>query len=100
MLLLGQSRAGAERCSRFSQGILHTRCERVRNPHHAPCGPFHLLERRHGFADIVECSAGVPVERPAVSKPHYERGLITLAENTPGYGYSFAQHRLGVFEAL
>ena len=33
--------------------------QRVRAAKHAPRGPFRVLERRHGFAEIVERGAGV-----------------------------------------
>ena len=51
--------AGAERGSRLSQGNLNIRYERVRATEHAPCGRFHLFERRHGLAEIVERRAVV-----------------------------------------
>ena len=35
----------------------------MRATEHAPRGPFHVLERRHGLAEIVERGTGVPVER-------------------------------------
>ena len=38
----------------------------MRASEHAPRGPFQLLERRHGLADIVERGDGVPVERVRV----------------------------------
>ena len=52
--------AGAERGSRVSQGSLDRLCGRVRTAEHAPRGPFRLLERRHGLAEIVERGGGVP----------------------------------------
>ena len=51
--------AGGERGSRDSQIVLHVYCERVRATEHAPRGPFHVLERRHGLAEIIERGAGV-----------------------------------------
>ena len=46
--------AGAEGRSRESQGFPNPHYVRVRAAEHAPRGPFQLLERRHGLADIVE----------------------------------------------
>ena len=45
---------GAERVSRSSQFALNVYCERVRPPKHTTRGPFYLLERRNGLAEIVE----------------------------------------------
>ena len=58
--------AGAERCSRISEGPLNPLCERVLAPEYAPRCPFRLLERRHGLADLLERGAVVYVERPCV----------------------------------
>ena len=55
--------AGAERSSRVCQGTLNPLSGRVRASHHAPRDPFHVLERRHGLADIVDRGAVVNVER-------------------------------------
>jgi len=55
--------AGAEHRARISQGILHSRCGRVRITEHAPRGPCRVLERRHGLAEIVERGVGVQEER-------------------------------------
>ena len=63
----------------------------MRATEHAPRDPFRLLERRHGLAEIVERGAGVFVEGLAVNRPHLDRDLITLTENTPRNGYRFAQ---------
>ena len=46
--------AGAERGSRVSQGILNAFCDRVRAAKDASHDQFRVLERRHGFAEIVE----------------------------------------------
>ena len=51
--------AGAERLLRScllraSQGILNRFRGRMRAAEYAPRGPFRLLERRHGFTEIVE----------------------------------------------
>ena len=59
---------GGEHRSRVLQaGLEKFRCERVRAAEDALRGPCRLLERRHGLADIVECGAGVLVERLCVS---------------------------------
>ena len=58
--------AGTEHGSRELQGNLNPFCERVRATEHAPRGPFDILERRHGLAEVVERGAGVVVERPRV----------------------------------
>ena len=55
--------AGAEDGSRVSQVVIDPYCERVRATKHAPRGPFRLLERRHGLAEIVERGAGVLVKK-------------------------------------
>ena len=46
----------------------------MRASEHAPGGPFRVLERCHGFAEIVERGAGVTVERPRVN-PCQRRAL-------------------------
>ena len=46
--------AGAERYSRLTQAGIDSRCERMGAAEHAPRGPFHLLERRDGVAEVVE----------------------------------------------
>ena len=63
-------------------------------------GPFHVLERRHSLAKIVERGAVVPAERLSVHFPHLERESITIPENASRYGHRFAQQCLGFFEAL
>ena len=70
--------AGAERCSRLLQIALNRRGERVRTTEHAPCDPSRVLERRHGLAEIVDCGAGVLVERLSIICPKSERELITI----------------------
>ena len=60
---------GAERGSRVSQAALNPHCGRVRAAKHAPRGPFRVLERRHGLAEVVERGAGVRVERLPVNLP-------------------------------
>ena len=44
--------AGAERGSRFSQGVLNPFCDRVRATEHAPGGPCRIFEDRHALAEI------------------------------------------------
>jgi hypothetical protein len=61
--VLGRRFAGAERGSRFSQGPLDPRCERVRAAEYLPRNTCHLNERRHGLAEIVERGGGGAVER-------------------------------------
>ena len=55
--------AGADRGSRVLQIGCNALCERVRAAEHAPRGPFRVLERRRGLAEIVERSGGVLVDR-------------------------------------
>ena len=51
---------GVSECrSHASQYVLNVHCERVRATEHAARGPFYLLERRHGLAEILERGAGV-----------------------------------------
>ena len=50
---LRSPRAG-EHSSRVSQMEINPSCHRVCATEHAPCGPFRLLQRRHGLAEIVE----------------------------------------------
>ena len=45
----------------MSQGLLDRHYERVCATEHAPGGPFRVLERRHGLAEIVERGVGVCV---------------------------------------
>ena len=51
--------AGGERGSRLSQAELDYLYERVRPSKHAPRGPFRLLERRYGLAQIAERGVSV-----------------------------------------
>ena len=50
----------------------------MRAAEHAPRGPFNLLERTHCLAEIVECGAGVPVERLVVMLA----SLVTVSQLT------------------
>ena len=90
----------AEGGSRLLQIALNPLCGRVCTTEHASGGPFRILERRHGFAEIVERGGGVLVDRPPVSPPHPEREIITFSENASCHGYRFAHQRFGFFEAL
>ena len=67
---------------------------------HAPLGPFRLLERRHGLAEIVERGGRVLAERRRVIPPHIERESLVLTKNASRHGNQLAQQRLGFFEAL
>ena len=57
----------------------------MRATEHAPRDPIHVLERRHGLAEVVERGLVVPVKRLRVNRPHPEREL-TFAESEPHYG--------------
>ena len=72
----------------------------MRAADHALRNPFHVLERRHGLAQIVERGAGVIAECPRVIRPQPEREFMTLADTASRHGDRFAQQRLGFFEAL
>ena len=49
----------------------------------AALGPLHVLERRHGLAQIVERGAVVKVEHLPVIHPHPDRDYIVLSANPP-----------------
>ena len=83
-----RARSAARASCRWSS-IPH--CGRMRATEHAPRGPFYLLERRHGLAEIVERGGGVLVERLRVNPPHPERGLGVFSENASRHGHRFAQ---------
>ena len=83
---------GVSECrSHASQYVLNVHCERVRATEHAARGPFYLLERRHGLAEMVERGTGVVVERLSVSPPHTEREVVRIPENASRHGYRSAQ---------
>ena len=65
---LRSPRAG-ERSSRVSQMEINPSCHRVYATEHAPSGPFRLLQRRHGLAEIVERGSVVLVECTSVNRP-------------------------------
>jgi hypothetical protein len=71
----------------------------MRATKHTPRGPFRVLERRHGLAEIVERGANVLVESLRVSPPHLEHDLIAFSENASRQGHRFAQQRLEFFPA-
>ena len=53
----------------------------MRDSEHAPGGPYRLLQRRHGLAEIIERGTVVLVERLRVHKPQPERERIILIED-------------------
>ena len=61
------------------QIVLNPHYNRVRAAENAPRSPFHVLERHHGLAEIVERGAGVQVERLSVNQAHLEREIIILS---------------------
>ena len=91
--------AGAERGSRDLQGMSNPHCVRVRAAEDASRGPFRVLERRHGLAEVVKRGAGVFVKRLRVSPPHHEREIITIPESASRHRRRLAQQCLGFFEA-
>ena len=66
----------------------------------APRGPFYVLERFHGLAEIVECGAGVPEERPDVIPPRLERKIMRITEGSSRHGSRFAHKCLGFCVAM
>ena len=84
--------------SRVLQMALNRRRERVGATEHASRGSFRVLERLHGFVEIVARGAIVHVERRRVNRPHLERGFTTLAENALRHGYLSAQKRFDFCE--
>ena len=88
-----------ERKSRYFEAVLNFFCERVRASEHSLRGPFRILERRHGLAEIVERGGGVSAERLRVHRPHLERNVMILSKNASRHGDRFAQQHLGFFEA-
>ena len=89
-----------ERGSRVSQCYLNRPRERMTATEHAPRDPFYLLKRLHALAKIVECGAGVLVERPRVNFPHRERVIMRISKDASRHGHRSAQQRLGFFKAL
>ena len=86
---------------RASQGITDGPLyERVLATEHTPSGPFCLLERGHGLAEIVERGAAIAAERRRVRCPHPEHEVFILSENASRHGYYFTEQRLGFFKAL
>ena len=68
--------AAASRGSRLSQGLLHPVCKRVRAAEHASCGPFRLLEHRHGLAKVVERGVVVVVKRIRENLSHLGSAVV------------------------
>ena len=79
---------------------LNHSCIRARPAKKAPRGPFRVLERRHGLADIGERGAGVQVERIRVTPPHPEIDSITFAQDASRHGHESAHQRSDFFETL
>jgi hypothetical protein len=63
------------------QVLLNRRGERVRASEHAPGGPFRVLERRHGFAEIVERGGGVLGTFAAATAPHHTSPAQQIARS-------------------
>ena len=80
---------GAGRCSRISQALFTHFYEGMRCAEHAPRDPFHVLERRHGLAEIVECGVSVHVECLSVHFPHRERNCRIISESSTRHGHRF-----------
>ena len=72
----------------------------MRAAEHAPRDPSRVLERRHGFAEIVERRSFGSMERLRVKSPRLERESTSLSENASRHGNRFAQQFLGFFEAF
>ena len=84
---------------RLLQGYLHRTYVWVRAAEKAPRGPFHVLKRRHGLAEIVERCVLIAIERLPVKQPNPEREIMTLSENSSRRAHHAAQISLGFFEA-
>ena len=91
--------AGGKRGSRVSQIALNIHRERVRPPKHTTRGPFYLLERRNGLAEIVERRAVDLAEHPPVIRPQPEREFSILSANASCHGNRSAQQCLRFFVA-
>ena len=63
----------ASRAERVARLVFLNLYKRMRATEHTPLRPFHILQRRHGLAEIVERGVGVHVKRPRASLPHRER---------------------------
>ena len=68
LAIRGSHRTFAEGGSQISQSFLNHPCHRVRAAQHASHGPFRVLERRHGLAEIVERGADISVARARALK--------------------------------
>ena len=62
-MLYGLGGVGAEGGSRVLQAFLDLKDGRMSATKHAPRGPFRVIKRRHGLAEIVERGAVGPCER-------------------------------------
>ena len=91
---------GAEDGSGVSQVAPNVLCERVPATEHVPCDPSRVLERRHGFAEIVERRSFGSMERLRVKSPRLERKSMSLSENASFHRDRSAQQCLGFFEAF
>ena len=56
----------------------------MRAAEHAPRGPFHLLELRHGLAEIVERGAGVHLPARPPESARHDAVVPLLAQTAPG----------------
>ena len=83
--------ADAEPGSRLEQIASKSFCGRMRAPEHAPRDPFHVLESRHGLAQIVERGAAVFVERLRITPPNPEREIIEQTRRCVGRNFISAQ---------
>ena len=83
--------AGGERGSRVSQEGLNMHRDGMRATHHAPRGPFRLLERLHSFPEIIERGTGVREEHISMNRPHQERKLMTFSKSSSHRRFSSEQ---------
>ena len=76
--------------------------KRVRAAEHAPRGPFRVLERRHGLAEIVERGGRVvSVERrPRKSNLILSTSSSFSPRSASRHGHRFAQQCLGFLKAI
>ena len=73
--------------------MLNVHRGRVRGSKHASRGPFRILERRHGFAEIVERGGGVLAGLSGQSREDWNETLQKLSAHGPqgvlGFGEDF-----------
>ena len=67
---------------RASQSALNRQRYRVRATEHAPRGPFHVLERRHGLAEIVDYAV-VLYSDDCATLDDLREAVETLEETAP-----------------